>query len=165
MSPFLKKKVTAQELGTGLVHLDGRVAESHADTLQKHPGFDANFDTTNVRNEMVFLRIFTFDFAVATSLDNAESKAVLDVHYGLWGKMLNERPDGAAIFTTLKKHLLVYTAAVKTPHHLGPPYAVGKAFAELCGHPMDAVVTLFGGLLFTGTFKCVSDFVKSYRVV
>ena len=167
---LFKERVSIQELGEGLVLLDGRVAQSDAKLLEKHPAFDGNSDTTRLSDEMMFLRIFSFDFAVAMTLDDSKRGAVLDVYYGYWKKTLNEQSpsehcDGAAVLEMLKLRLVVYTGAVKTPHELGPPYAVGKTFAELCGRPMDAIVTHWGGLLFTGTYKYVSNFVKSFKVV
>lgn len=160
-----KETVTAQELGQLLVYYDGRVAQNHADHLQQLPGV-SNLDTAKISQEMMFLRIFTFDFAVAMALDSDKGGPVLDLYYALWKKALSEHdPNGDAVWAMMQERLLVYTAAVKREHHLGFPYTVGKAFAELCGHSMSATVTAFGSMLFVATFKSVSHIIESLSVV
>ncbi len=158
-----KTRISPHRLGRVLVELNLRSARSEVEVLQNNSGLDSHFDTQKTRREMSSLRIFTTDFAVAMSLDSSMSREVLDAYYASYEKGLNEVHDeGGSIIPTLIESFFAYTKAVKTDHHLGPSYAVGATFAELCGYPMDAAVTYFGSVLFTGTLKSVSDLLGSY---
>jgi hypothetical protein len=43
--------------------------------------------------------------------------------------------------------------------------AIGEVFAKLCGMESNATVATKGTMIFHGTYKYTSFFLKSYRVV
>ena len=154
-----KKKATAVELGTGLLLLAKGSEESDTSSLAALP---AEADRRRIRNEFLYLRAFVVDFAVSMKLgDSREKKAVLDVYYA----HLREMTKGTGLFPEIAERLDIYAEAVNTPHQNGPAWTVGLAFAKLCGQEKDLNLVTRGGIQFGTTFKAVSDFVNSFRIV
>jgi hypothetical protein len=56
-------------------------------------------------------------------------------------------------------------SAIETPHHSGPPWSVGKAFAKLCRpeHEMDIDVIMAGAIEFVATGVGVVEYVKTRK--
>ena len=160
MFEFLKKRITADLLGIGLLAF-ASLPEEEQQHLQTF--LPEGIDPNSAFWDIFCLRVFAVDFAVWMALGDTSTKnAVLDQFYAEVRQPL--RDDA---FDYVKARTLVYAVAVQTPHPNGIPYTVGKTFASLLtGADLpDVSVTLNGSILFTGTFQAVTKTVKSFRIV
>lgn len=140
-----------------LVPLEDSDTRGLADSLTAEQKLDFEF-------ELTYLRLFTIDLAVSTVLGNSPVKQqVLESFYGMLGEALkNSKGD---MLGELEDRLQIYQEAFNTPHHLGPPWMIGKAFSRLSGHnEFDAGVVARGSVQFAVLYKAVSDFINSHEI-
>jgi hypothetical protein len=169
MFGFLKKKVTAREVGAILAKLamDNSNIEQMVSQLKGNQALE-----DLLMDESLFLQLFSVDFATAGALGphSKEKKAVLDSYYdhldALTNRMNATDPRvGKSFSAAFHRRLLVYGQAVNTPHRNGPAWNVGKEFARLCGKEKDLDTIMFGSFLFGSSVKWVTDTIKSCRVI
>ena len=157
-----KKETSAMEMGRALMQIvSGSESSNQAALKFLH---DAD-DTVKQRilNEMLFLRVFAIDTAVTNVLgETPERDGVLSTFYDHVKRLAGL--TRATLWKDLEIRLFTYEEAFNTPHHRGPAFQVGKAFASFCGYEMDAVVMLTGGAEFTSTASTVSDLLKSSQI-
>lgn len=150
-----KKNASIIETGTALLsftqmHLDndetlGKIEEDKIDI---------------VKNEIFYLNVFTIDVAVGQTLDDRLTNEILAVFYTHLQEAL-----GKNFLEALKIRFDSYLEAVNTTHHLGPSWNIGKEFSVFCGYDLDLNMTTTGSIIYGATYKGVSDFLKSLKIV
>ena len=147
------KKVTTFDFGTALLQFIPVPNISLPEKL-------TSTQRQQMDKEIVYLNIFIVDFAVSQALgDTPARNNALDIFYS---KILSSEKW---ILEEIKYRYDKYDEAVRTPHHDGPPWTVGKAFSELCGYEMDLDVIMTGSILFGTGYKAVFDFAKSEKII
>lgn len=103
-----------------------------------------NDNNSNIFKLVCALDIFAVDFAAFVTFGDTEQKnAILNAFY----KAIQDRK------IVIDTHAIgVYADAVKVEHPRGPSFAVGLAFAELCGAEKDIRIVTIAGQLFHRTF-------------
>jgi hypothetical protein len=157
-----KKEVTAIEMGSALVRLISASENSDQTTFHFLQDVDDSIKQ-QVLNEILFLRVFAIDTAVTSVLGEApERDGVLGTFYDHVKRLAGL--TGETLWKDLEVRLLTYEEAFNTPHHRGPAFQVGKAFAKFCGYDMSAIVMMAGSAEFTAAAVSASDLVKSFQI-
>ena len=75
--------------------------------------------------------------------------------------------DTEKFFKWLHNRFILYKKAFNTPHPNGPPYMIGKTFAELLNVPKSAAYSYEGCLWFTAQSnkKAYQDIFNQYEIV
>jgi hypothetical protein len=168
IAPFKKKKkgskkeVTAIEMGSALFRLITDSENRDQDTIKLLQDADDTIKQ-KVLKEMLYLRVFAIDTAVTNTLgETPERDGVLSTFHDHVKRLAGL--TGETLWKDLEMRLSNYEEAFNTPHHRGPAFQVGKAFASFCGYEMDAVVMLTGGAEFTSIATTASDLLKSFQI-
>lgn len=166
---FFKKKMLVTEIGIGLLHF---LHSPEAIEQQLRKDF-AIANEEVVQSELIYLRIFMVDYAIAFVFENnpvLKNAILTNFHESLQKKFEKESKDNfEEIKNSIVEHFSMYTVAVNTSHEKGPAWMVGKQFADFCDYEMDANAIFLGSLEFTLTVNTVSNFLKSlnkdYRII
>ena len=160
---FLKRKITARDMGIALLpvikesELDELISNSNLAEMAEEIGRE------HLRNEILYLKLFALDTAVSDVLGNSSAKETVS-------GVLHEYMREASFHSfEIAARLDTYDRAVRTPRSpFGSGYtmaeAIGEVFAKHCGMEMNALVVNNGAMIFHGTYKYASIFVKSYKV-
>ena len=160
---FLKRKKTARDMGIALLpvikesELDELISNSELAELAEEIGRE------HLRKEILYLRLFALDIAVSEVLGNSSAKETVSA-------VLHEHMRQASFHSfEIAARLNTYNRAVRTPRSpFGSGYtmaeAIGEVFAKLCGMEKNALVANKGALIFHGSYKYASIFIKSYKV-
>ncbi len=157
---FLKRKKTARDMGIALLPF---INESELDELISNSDLEEEISREHLRNEILYLRLFALDIAVSEVLGNSSAKETVS-------GVLHEYMRQASFHSfEIDARLNTYDRAVRTarsPFGSGDTMAeaIGEVFAKLCGMERKALVVTKGALIFHGTYKYASEFVKSYKV-
>ena len=119
-------------------------------------------DPQRMRTEVLYLKVFLVDLFTYTGLGQTQEKAeVLDAFYGL----LTGRLSHLFVMADFEGRARSYMAAARQPHpKYGAAWSLGKVFASLCGHAMDAAVITYASVIY-GAMAPVADLVKSAQHV
>ena len=120
-----------------------------------------------MRREVMYLRAFAVDFAVAMALGESPEKAeILDHYYGHWERVASQSDGG--IFNELHHRVHYYSEmAVTDPDSLqGLDGQIGNAFAT-CFNQSDNIedLVLVGGQMFAALFAEVTDLFHTVDIV
>ena len=169
MIPFLKRKIPAETVGRSLLYIADWKHPPTAERIKASLGMigDEEIDRVKYQTEIIFLTAFTIDYVVTMTLgEGPTTQAILRAYYDAFEERGKENLLWADIFRVLKSRSIEYSMAVRNPHpEYGVPYAVGRAFSEICGAPLSARVMLAGSAHFASTFRMVSKVLNSYKVV
>ena len=122
---------TIENLGSALILLVlGKPSIAYQEALEALPAA-LKIGKQLFLEEMLYLRTFLGDYATTETLGRTPLRdAVLQAYDAQFLQRLGSTEGERA---KLNSRFLTYTKAVNTPHEHGPPWMVGKAFAELCG--------------------------------
>ncbi len=168
MIPFLKRKVPAETVGSVLLNLVDWTRPQTAEGVKTSVDMvGEGIDRKHYQPEFLMLTAFTIDYAVTVTLgEGPTTQAILRAFYNGFEERGKEDSLWARFFEILKSRSIEYSMAVRNPHpEFGVPYAVGRAFSEICGAPLSARVMLAGSAHFSSTFRIVSKVLNSYKVV
>jgi hypothetical protein len=170
MLPFLKRKATAELLGITLFRLIDieapETARKHSNALEL---LGEGADRKHHLPEIMMLTAFTIDYTVTAELgEGPTASAVLAAFYAHWeqvGKQDSTWGKLFEVFEVFQSRALSYAAAVRSGHPNGLPFAIGKAYSEVCGHSLSTLAMLAGSTVFTSTFRVVSKILGSCKIV
>ena len=130
-----------------------------ADHLDLEPG--------KLRSELLYLKAFAVDFAVALALGECTEKSeILDHYYGHWEHIADQSDPG--VLDELHDRVSYYSAAATSLQDTacGLNSQVGQAFADrfgVVGQVED--LTLVGGEMFAGLSAEVIDLFHAVNIV
>ena len=104
-------------------------------------------------NELQFLATFAVDHAISTVVGAPNlTQPILDEFYArLWHSDFDR--------TGYLSRAAAYADAVAIPHHDGPGWQVGDAFAQFCGRPGDFFTINQGYNVFMTSYRAISEFI------
>ena len=140
-------------------HREESALSTLADHLSLEPG--------QLQSELLYLKAFAVDFAVALALGEcAEKSEILDNYYGHWEHVAGQ--SDAGVLDDLHDRVSYYADAAAALHDSahGLNGQVGQAFADRFG-AADRVedLTLVGGQMFAALFAEVTDLFHSVNIV
>jgi hypothetical protein len=188
MLSFLKRKVSGADIGLGFYdHLRRRHADRSSlpnSVLHATTGNPSNA----VRNEWLYLNIFSFDFSVCLAVGKTPVKAAVlepfwqHVETWLQAEQVPALPERLAFagggeiprfipaepseasYKRLLRRVQEYSSAVTSPNKMGQNYSVAAVFADACGF-MDIVLITEVSAWFS-SFKIQNvQFIKKSRIV
>ena len=125
-----------------------------------------NVEPGQLRAELLYLKAFAVDFAVALALgDSPEKSEILDNYYGHWENMA--RHD-AGILSDLHERVSYYSedAVSGREHAHGLDGQVGQAFADrFAAVERGEELLLVGGQMFAALFAEVTDLFHAVDIV
>ena len=137
--------------------------DSAMSTLADHLELEAG----QLRSELLYLKAFAVDFAVALALGECPEKSeLLDHYYGHWEHIAGQSDDG--VLDDLHDRVSYYSAAATSLQETasGLESQVGQAFADRFGTTDRAEdLTLVGGQMFAALFAEVTDLFHAVSIV
>ena len=138
---------------------EDRALSTLADHLRLEPG--------QLRSELLYLKAFAVEFAVALALGECPEKSeILDRYYGHWDYIAEQSDSG--VLDELHDRVSYYSAAATSLHDSaqGLHSQVGSAFAGRFG-AVEQVddLTLVGGQMFAALFAEVTDLFHTVNIV
>lgn len=166
MSPFLKRKVNAHELGVEVCQLFVGSDEGQTSFQNFLFWFKLHeIDHKRVYLELLYLRVFAAQFAVQMTLEGSPRMgAILDAFYAHLWRSAEQYPAGFVESSEMGRRLSMYTEAVKWPREVSVERAVARVFAELSETEMDFWVSK-SCLEFSATYLAVKQHLESVRIV
>ena len=166
--PLFKKKANVHNIADA--YLEFLKILENTDAAIKELAHESGISEQIIKTTWLNLRIFAIDYATGLVLNNPRlTSQILESFYSQIFKVLSDEYPAL-----LKKELIEYTNAVKTEHHLGITWMVGKTFCKFSelysgksaddhlGY--DIGLIMFGSLQFTSTLELVSKFLKQFRI-
>jgi hypothetical protein len=187
MFSFLKRKVKGTEVGLGFFDSvrKARIA-GYPGAKELFPS-DAIIGLEAVKDEWLYLNVFTIDYVVFLALGQSPEKtAVLTPFWAEIKKWLqqvrvNARPEMVSFlgddhkiipaessetsFERLTRRMQQYSDCILKPHHLGENYSVAVTFTwSLCGDMNAATIAGISSFFSAQKIELVKG-LKSYRIV
>jgi hypothetical protein len=120
-----------------------------------------------IQTELLYLRAFAVDFAMALALGESPAKEAVTAHYySHWD--LVAREAGEAVLEDLQARLQVYAQAVDdlSPNPAGLRGQVGQVFADHCqAGEQSPDLALLGGAMFAALFEEIADLFNTVDIV
>lgn len=160
------------ELAAAIYHIAITSSGTYEDVLKIIDEHLQEIDRDVALAELISLRQFVAVYASQTYLRGDEVKQrAREVHIGIVHKYLKEATDprlraaSNAAIDMMNRRLVLYWDAMSVPHHLGPPWNIGKVFCELCiGNPTgDPDVIMVGSIEFAACLRAVTDFLRERK--
>jgi hypothetical protein len=165
-------KVTIDELSEGvLTACVGGKTTLDLDLHLIRGGLLKQIDEDVALGELFMMRISVAAYALQTFF-NADVREQTRDAFGrrLHAILLSSgekriRTEPNKVIDEMNKRYDLYMEAIQTPHHLGPPWNVGKVFARLCGRELDADVVMVGSIGFGGAIVAVTEFLRKCKAM
>ncbi len=137
------------------------------DQVVNHLILSLEHRTDTIKTELVFLRAFAVDMAIATVLgNNQERHILLDSLYVQWA-LATGQGHGAAL-ETWHDSLAYYRQLVSNaaPNTTGLGSQLGQAYAQRCQVPIDTAtdLILFGASIFQALFTGIVELLEAANV-
>ncbi len=140
--------------------------DKERDSLQELAGH-LKIETDLMQSELLFLRAFAVEFALAVALGEVPEKTELLSHYYYhWDRLANE--IGPDIQRDLQQRMELYSEAVNAVQAGGEDlrYAMGQIFAGLLGsEEAQADLTHLGGSMFGALSAEIMDLVTEVDII
>lgn len=165
--PQSKNQTTPEALAALLMDAACKTSAQERQALEQLGGLLA-IDPGLVQAELMFLRTFAVDMAVATALGpDPERTALMELFYQYWERIAQEVEFG--LVEDLEAHLQYYTEALEQSLGAGRGLGdeVGQAFAARFATAGDgaAELALLGGRMFGTLYEEVADLLEQVEIV
>lgn len=187
MFPFLKRKVKGSDVGLGFFESVRKARIAGYPGMEELLPLNAKIGAEEVKNEWLYLDIFTVDYVVFLALGQSpEKSAVLTPFWEEIKKWLQQERVGAlperlsflggndktihaenseTSFERLTRRLQKYSDCILNPHRLGENYSVAATFTwSLCGDMNAATIAGISASFSAKKIKLIKG-LKLYRIV
>jgi hypothetical protein len=161
----LKKKARAEDVALALLTIANGSEESNAGWIRYLKELDVKLNEGRVLDELKCLRVFVVELAVLATLRDPSRQRVFDAYRAPFEKMGSLDPESHSALAGLATRVVQYRKAAAMPHHIGPAWTVGCAFAEFCGAKEDIRIVGMAGIEFKLIYKLTTEYLSNFKIV
>jgi len=177
MWPFSKTrtlKLDIDQLASAIIHVALGSSKTYESDMRLLGDELKEADRDVALMELFNLRLFVAVYASQKYLRGVEVKQRFrEIFIQIVHKLLKEandprlrlNPDLA--IDEINRRLVLYMNAVSVPHHLGPPWNVGKVFCQLCTGKeepgLDVSIVMVGSLEFAASVRALTHFLRDCK--